>query len=216
MPACSRGKHVLDCALPRQEPYVSESMPSLPEVEAAGREHGLACGGSELHGGLCGWLAGGGQAGPDWPARVMADEGLEAVAPGGVLDRLGRATAAQMEDQAFGFDLLLPDPEAPLYARSGALFEWCRGFVGAFGLAAGPAPPLSEEGAEALADLVRLAAAMPEGGGDQEGELALADVEEAVRVPALRLHGACALGPRPRGRPNGVPRRRERRAGSPS
>ncbi len=181
---------------------MSESMPSLPEVEAAGREHGLACGGSELHGGLCGWLAGGGQAGPDWPARVMADEGLEAVAPGGVLDRLGRATAAQMEDQAFGFDLLLPDPEAPLYARSGALFEWCRGFVGAFGLAAGPAPPLSEEGAEALADLVRLAAAMPEDGGDQEDEQALAEIEEYVRVAALLLHGDCALGPRHRGRLN--------------
>jgi uncharacterized protein YgfB (UPF0149 family) len=181
---------------------VSESMPSLQEVEAAGREHGLACGASELHGGLCGWLAGGGEAGPDWLARVMANDALSRVAGSGVLQRLGEATARQMESQDFGFDLLLPGPDAPLEARSGALFEWCRGFVGAFGLAAGSAPPLSDEGGEALADLVRLAAATPQDGGDQEDEEALAEIEEYVRVAALLLHGDCALGPRHRGRLN--------------
>src|SRR5690606_31329770 len=164
-----------------RSPDVSESMPSLEEVDAASRDHGLACGASELHGGLCGWLAGGGGAGSDWPARVLADESLPAVVPGGALDRLGSATAAQMEDRDFGFDLLLPDAEATLYARSGALFDWCRGFVGAFGRAAGANPPLSEEGAEALADLVRLAAAAPEEEGDQEDEQALAEIEEYVR-----------------------------------
>jgi len=185
-----------------RSPDVSESMPSLEEVDAASRDHGLACGASELHGGLCGWLAGGGGAGADWPARVLADETLAEVARGGVLHRLGTATAAQMEDRDFGFDLLLPDAEASLYARSGALFDWCRGFVGGFGLAAGASPPLSEEGAEALADLVRLAAAAPEEDGDQEDEQALAEIEEYVRVAALLLHGDCALGPRHRGRLN--------------
>ena len=92
--------------------------------------------------------------------------------------------------------------EATLYERSGALFDWCRGFVGAFGLAAGSAPPLSEEGQEALADLVRLAGAAPEEGGDEEDEDALAEIEEYVRVAALLLHGDCALGPRHRGRLN--------------
>jgi uncharacterized protein YgfB (UPF0149 family) len=119
-----------------------------------------------------------------------------------VLQRLGEATARQMESQDFGFDLLLPGPDAPLEARIGALFEWCRGFVGAFGLAAGSAPPLSVVGGEALADLVRLAAATPQDGGDQEDEEALAEIEEYVRVAALLLHGDCALGPRHRGRLN--------------
>ena len=58
---------------------MSEAMPSLSEVEAASRERGLGSGASELHGALCGWLAGGGEGGPDWPARVLADEGLAAV-----------------------------------------------------------------------------------------------------------------------------------------
>ena len=177
-------------------------MPSLQEVEAASRDHGLGSGASELHGGLCGWLAGGGQAGPDWPARVLADDALAPLAADDALARLGAATAAQMEDRDFGFELLLPEAEASLYARSGALFDWCRGFVGGFGLAAGAAPPLSEEGTEALADLVRLAAAAPEDGGDQEDEQALVEIEEYVRVAALLLHGDCALGPRHRGRLN--------------
>ena len=181
---------------------MSETMPSLQEVEAASRDHGLACGASELHGGLCGWLAGGGGAGSDWPARVLADESLPAVVPGGALDRLGSTTAAQMEDRDFGFDLLLPDAEATLYARSGALFDWCRGFVGAFGLAAGSQPKLSDEGQEALADLARLARASAQDEGDEEDEQALAEIEEFVRVAALLLHGDCALAARHRNRLN--------------
>ena len=179
-----------------------DTMPSLQEVESACRERQLGVDASELHGGLCGWLAGGGAAGGDWLGRVLADDQADAVAEGDVLDRLRAATVAQLEDRDFGFDLLLPDAGASLFERSGALFDWCRGFVGAFGLAAGEKPPLSEEGAEALADLVRLAAAAPEEGGDEEDEAALAEIEEFVRVAVLLLHGDCALGPRHRGRLN--------------
>ena len=85
-----------------------------------------------------------------------------------------------------------------LAERSGALFEWCRGFLGGFGLAAGKSPPLSEEGTEALADLARLAAATPQEEGDQDDEDALAEIEEFVRVAALLLHGDCVLAPRHR------------------
>jgi uncharacterized protein YgfB (UPF0149 family) len=89
-----------------------------------------------------------------------------------------------------------------LLDRSAALFDWCRGFLGGFGLAAGNQPPLSEEGSEALADLARLAAATPQEDGDDEDEEALVEIEEFVRVAALLLHGDCALGPRHRNRLN--------------
>jgi len=177
-------------------------LPSPQEIEAASRERELGLGASELHGGLCGWLAGGGADGPDWLGKVLADDGIGPVAQGDAFDRLRAATVVQLEDRDFGFELLLPDEGASLFVRSGALFDWCRGFVGAFGLAAGSAPPLSEEGGEALADLVRLAAAAPEEGGDDEDEAALAEIEEFVRVAVLLLHGDCALGPRHRGRLN--------------
>lgn len=181
---------------------MSAPLPALPEVAIACRTLQLGIDASELHGGLCGWLAGGGAASPEWLRRVLVDEGLPLPGEGDVLDRLRSATVAQFEDREFGFELLLPVDEASLEARSGALFDWCRGFVGAFGLAAGAAPPLSEDGAEALADLAELARASAEAGGDEEDEQAFAEIEEFVRVAVLLLHGDCALGPRHRGRLN--------------
>lgn len=179
---------------------MSESLPALADVEAAVRQIGLAVDAPELHGALCGSLAGGGALAPDWPAQVLVDASLPAVEPDGALDRLGRASAAQFEDRDFGFDLLLPKADASLVARSGALFGWCRGFLGGFGLAAGAAAPLSDEGREALADLARLAAATPQDDGDDDDEQALAEIEEFVRVAALLIHGDCVLAPRHRQR----------------
>lgn len=199
--ASGRGVATLD-AVVAEESRVSATLPALPEVAAACRALQLGVDASELHGGLCGWLAGGGAASPEWLRRVMVDEALPLTGEADVLDRLCSATVAQLEDREFGFELLLPDEEASLEARSGALFDWCRGFVGAFGLAAGAAPALSDDGAEALADLAHLARASAEDGGDEEDEQAFAEIEEFVRVAALLLHGDCAMGPRHRGRLN--------------
>lgn len=177
---------------------MSTDLPSLREIDDASRSLGLGVGASELHGALCGWLAGGGSDGPDWLRRVLVDDALPRVVEGSALDRMARASAAQLEDRGFGFALLLPGGDAGLGERSGALFDWCRGFLGAFGLAAGEAPPLSDEGREALADIAKLAAAPPQEDGDEEDEQALAEIEEFVRVATLLLHGDCALGPRHR------------------
>lgn len=177
------------------------SMPDLPDiaaVDAASRQLGLATDASELHGALCGWLAGGGAADGTWLARALADDALPAPAPGSVLDQLREAAVVQLEDRGFSFDLLLPTADRPLDERAEALFSWCRGFLGAFGLTAGAAPSLSEEGQEALQDLARLAKASAESSEDEEDEDALAELEEFVRVAALLLHGDCVLGPRHR------------------
>ena len=135
---------------------------------------------------------------------MLADPALPAPTAGSALDRLRLATAAQLEDRDFAFALLLPEDGQPLSLRSAALFDWCRGFLGGFGLAAGQRPSLSEEGQEALADLARLAAAQPEDDGEDDAgeEDALAEIEEFVRVAALLLHGDGALGPRHRNRLN--------------
>jgi uncharacterized protein len=173
------------------------ALPSLTEIEDAIRDSALGVGACELHGALCGWLAGGGTT-ERWLPRVLADDDLPAPAPGGALDRLCEASLAQLEDRDFGFDLLVPDADAPLIERSSGLFDWCRGFLGGFGLAAGQHPPLSEEALEALGDLAKLAAAVPQEDGDEEDEAALVEIEEFVRVAALLLHGDCTLGPRHR------------------
>ncbi|HJR72519.1 MAG TPA: UPF0149 family protein [Luteimonas sp.] len=181
---------------------MSDDLPSWSSVDAQAQALKLAATPSELHGALCGWLAGGGSDVPDWLAKVLADDQAPKPESGSALDAMRAASRAQFEDRDFGFALLLPDEDAPLAERSEALFEWCRGFLGGFGLAAGKDPPLSEEGREALDDLARLAAATPEPDGDEEDEEAYAEIEEFVRVAALLLHGDCVMGPRHRHRLN--------------
>lgn len=180
--------------MPDPAPPVHSGLPSLSAVAAEIRRQSLATSASELHGALCGWLAGGGASVREWPARVLVDDSLETPAEASTLDALRVASAAQLADRSFDFELLLPDADAPLVERSGALFDWCRGFLGAFGLAAGAKPPLSEESTEALGDLAKLAAAQPQDEGDEEDEAALVEIEEFVRVAALLLHGDCVLG----------------------
>ena len=173
---------------------VSESeLPSVADIDAEAVRFGLATSPFELHGALCGWLAGGGSDDRGWLASAFADDALPAPTAGSPLDRLREATSAQLSDRSFEVELLLPDADAPLVERSGALFDWCRGFVGAFGLASGAKPPLSDESQEALADLAKLAAAQPQDEGDEEDEEALVEIEEFVRVAALLLHGDCVL-----------------------
>ena len=170
-------------------------LPSWIAVEDAIASHSLAMSPAEMHGALSGWFAGGGEDTPDWLAKVMADPALPAIPRDTPLDALRDASRTQLGDRGFGFELLLPGADATLGERSGALFDWCRGFLGAFGLAAGANPPLSEEGSEALNDLAKLAMATPQEDGDEEDEEALAEIEEFVRVAALLLHGDCVLAP---------------------
>src|SRR5690606_27274190 len=177
-PATSRARRYTAVVHRRLRAMSEKSLPTLSEVEQACRESGLATPAPELHGSLCGWLAGGGDAAGNCLARVMVDDSLPAPAEGSVLARLQSATRSQFEDREFGLVLLGPDDDASLAARSGALFDWCRGFVGAFGLAAGGGAKLSEEGEEALADLARLARATAQDDGDEEDEAALAEIEE--------------------------------------
>ncbi|KAF1712635.1 YecA family protein [Pseudoxanthomonas kalamensis DSM 18571] len=174
-------------------------LPELTEIDAAARQLGLAATPSELHGTLCGWLAGGGEDAPGWLPRALTDDALPALPPEHPLERLRQASSHQLLDRDFAFELLLPPAEDGLDGRAEALFDWCRGFLGAFGLAAGARPGLSEEGEEALRDLARLAQASPEIGADaEEDEAALAELEEFVRVAALLLHGDCVLARRHR------------------
>ncbi len=177
---------------------MTERLPALQEIAQEIRSAGLAMDPSELHGALCGWLAGGGEDRPDWIGAVMADPSRPPEAAGGALSRMRAATAAQLADRDFDLQLLLPGDDADLAQRSGALFAWCRGLLGGFGLAAGQAPPLSEESREALADLARFAAAVSQEDGDEEDEEALVEIEEFVRVAVLLLYGDCVLAPRHR------------------
>lgn len=174
-------------------------MPDWEQIQVTLESLQLALSPAELHGALAGWVAGGGPTDGAWLARVLADDNL-AQPSDAMLDALRDSTVAAMEDRELNFQLLLPDDDVAVEVRGNALFDWCRAFLGGFGLASGPNPPLSEEGGEALEDLAKLAMAEAESDGDEEDEAAFAEIEEFVRVASLLLHGDCALGPRHRKR----------------
>jgi yecA family protein len=177
-----------------------------PHAEVAAELHALAVGmdASELHGSLCGFLSGGGDAPArdDWLSRMLAeaedDPEAVAIAPDSALDRMYVATADLLASPDFGFTLLLPPADADVAERGEALLGWCRGFLGGFGLAAGAQPPLSDESRDALADLGRIAGSELSYEDPDTDEEALEEVAEFVRVAALLLHSDCVLGPRHR------------------
>lgn len=177
---------------------MTSALPSRDDVDEAARMLGLGATPSELQGALLGWLAGGGSADGNWLAAVMADPALPQPAADSPLQRLRDHALEQLDARNFALDLLVAGDDASLAERSGSLFDWCRGFLGGFGLAAGADPPLSEEGREALADIAKLAAASPQDDGDEEDEAALVEIGEFISVAALLLHGDCVLGPRHR------------------
>lgn len=165
------------------------ALPSYTTVLAQIEQGRLAVDASELHGSLSGFLCAGGAApSSDWLGQ-LALEG----ACGDTLQHLFLATTEQLQSPDFGFALLLPDDEHELLQRADALVAWCRGFLGGFGMVADSSADLSEESAEALADLGRIASSALSYEDPDADEAALAEVIEFVRVAALLLHGDVVL-----------------------
>ena len=175
-------------------------LPLYDELSAELQRLQLGVEAAELHGSLCGYLSGGGQAlsGGTWLSVMLSDPDAIRVSADSLLDRLFRVTTQQLESPDFGFDLLLPDGERPVSERGEALLSWCRGFLGGFGLAAGAEAPLSEESQDALNDMGRIAASDLSYDDPDSDEEALEEVSEFIRVAALLLHSDCVLGPRHR------------------
>lgn len=133
---------------------------------------------SDLHGSLCGYLCAGAPAtAEDWLDRLeLAPESAE-VAQAPLLRALYRHTCAQFENTPASIEPLLPLPHQSTAVRAQALVEWCRGFLGGFGLAGVTArAPLSTDAEEILADFAAIGASRLEHDDDVEDARAFADV----------------------------------------
>lgn len=148
---------------------------------------------AELHGMLCGKLAGGGE--PD-PAR-WREEAVEFLdltdAPDAsvveALDGLLDNAREQMASPSFELALLLPDDQQPLNDRVEALGDWCRGFLNGFGSAGISGDSrLSGEVADTLRDLAAIAQVDAEESRDEHDEANFTELAEYVRMAALSLH----------------------------
>lgn len=156
-------------------------------------------GASDVHGSLAGYICGGGSADArHWFEALEFDHGEDdpATLPPDLLERLYRQCASWLADPELGFQPLLPETETSLDARAEALIEWCRGFLGGFGLAgAGHRGALSREAQEILADFATIAGTHFEYAGNEDDEAALAEVIEFIRVGALLLHAELHAAP---------------------
>jgi yecA family protein len=170
--------------LPNGEPVVFD----FDEISNHLLEQGLETSPSELHGALCGLLAGGAEAAPEAGlAGLSRAMGLELHGELAALAmQLYGATNAALRDEAFGFHPLLPEDDVPIEERTDALAGWCRGFLAGFSLAVSAAA--GQDTKEILEDLAAIAEAGvdPEAGAE-ESETSLAELVEYLRFAALNL-----------------------------
>ncbi len=160
---------------------------------------------SELHGLLCGKLAGGAQLTEiNW--LLDAVEFLDFIsAPDEhvrhALTRLYHATNNQLQGE-FNLKLMLPDDDYLLSERARALSEWCHGFLSGFGSVDRKGQEeMSEEAREMLHDLASIVQIQAEDEEDEpSAEADYMEVTEYVRVVVSSLYFEFAAEPSDSGR----------------
>lgn len=99
------------------------------------------------------------------------------------LKRLVKISAQQLADTEYGFELLLPDDEEALSARSIALGHWCEGFLCGLGLAG--KKQFNADQNEALDDLRQIVLVDKKVVADEESEVAYTELVEYVRMVVI-------------------------------
>ena len=141
---------------------------------------------AEAHGTLAGALCSSSDYGLiEWLHEILPDESPEGEAlQSSVLQNVYNTMVRTLAGSDADFAPLLPDDEAPLTERAGALSLWCQGFL--YGLGSGPASDpakVSQEAGEIIRDLTEITHVGVEADEqNEENELAFAEVVEFVRV----------------------------------
>ena len=159
---------------------------------------------AEFHGMICGRLSGGQRmSGHELQASAadqLALDEPQLMALHDNITRIYRSTVTAIEDEAFSFNLMLPDDDHELSVRVASLGEWCQGFLmglGQSGLQG--STELSEDVSGALRDLASIAQAsddrleddLLEDDDDQleEDEKHYMELVEYVRMVVLMIFG---------------------------
>jgi len=167
---------------------------SYTELNRRLQEAGAESGASEAHGLLCGILAAGGRMQASTWLEYLLGEGntlsVSAQECSDLLTGLHADILGKLNDEAFGFSLLLPPDEMSLPLRTRALSEWCGGFL--YGLALGgfrADSDLPEIVREVMQDFYEIShAGFTSDPLDEGDEVAYAEIGEYVRISVLLLH----------------------------
>ena len=148
---------------------------------------------SEAQGLLAGIICAAGKSTPElWLAHLLGENTLSAAATevSEQLTRLHADILRQFNDDAFGFNLMLPDDDAPLSLRTEALSQWCSGFL--YGLALGGVREdveMPENVSEVMKDFYEIShARFAYEATDDADETAYMEIVEYVRMSVLLLH----------------------------
>lgn len=152
------------------------------------------CGAAEAHGLLCGAVTAGGKSDPSlWLEHLLGtDNTLSAAAVdcSDMLDSMQADILGQLNDESFGFSVLLPDDNKPLSVRTRALSEWCEGFL--YGLALGGIREDAEKPGsvdEVMKDFYDIShAGFVTEAPDEDDEAAYAEIVEYLRMSVLLLY----------------------------
>ena len=167
---------------------------SYTELDRRLQDAGADSGAAEAHGLLCGILAAGGRTqAPVWLEHVLGagnTQSAPAQACSELLAGLHADILRDLNDDAFGFSLLLPPDDAPLPIRTRALSDWCGGFL--YGLALGgfrEDAGLPDTVREVMQDLYEIShAGFTSDPPDEDDEAAFEEIGEYVRISVLLLH----------------------------
>lgn len=178
---------------------MSNALPDYAEFEQA---LAPAAGGyltpAELHGFLCGLVAGGQPLGdPSWrPAVVTLLNDSEALPESALpyVEALYPAVCQGFAEMGFALVLYLPDDGVSLPERLEALGLWCQGFLAGFSVAPKP-EGLSDDVNEAIKDLSAISQIDRDVEPNEEMETAFMEVAEHVRLSAQLIYAE--LGEKP-------------------
>lgn len=176
---------------------MTDLLPPYDDIDIALEDAGAGLDAAGLHGLLAGMAC----VVPALPPAVLRgrlDEELDVKVDErtfAALQGVDRIVHAQLRDEEFGFELLLPEDDAALADRVAALASWCEGFLAGFGgTAARPgAGALSADVQAILAtigDFTRAEIGEDEGGDESERDYM--ELVEYLRVAVLTLFAETA------------------------
>lgn len=164
------------------------ALPSYQELGQVLSKTSLKLHPSQAHGLVCGILSGNTVAAPAWEELVTGGE--KTAKTQRVLQMLYEASAKQLSEFSFEFQLILPAEAEALSLKAEALTLWCQGFL--TGLKIAQVPLIGREPGEVtetINDMIEIAKMSYEDTvASEENEMAYIELMEYIRMAVVLIY----------------------------
>lgn len=169
--------------------FLMQALSTFKELNDSLIRAGAPIGAAECHGFICAQLCLMQQIDEQaWRDSLMLPD---AVSPAleDELRALCRNIRKQLDAHDFSFELLLPPDDTALELRVESLAQWCRGFLFGLGRSGLTETSLVGNCRELINDMEQISRVKPDVGSTaEEGEFALMEIVEYVRIGALTIY----------------------------